>query len=159
MIINNTIGVKKNSLSSEYVPISYWDILTPYQRRKSIEVVIYDKYKNIIGVGRNLYISYNSREISDIWISPKYRGKSGIYKSKKLSHHLIEILIDTIKDKRHSISKIVIVRLEVHKENISAIKLYKNYNFYTICSSQSRKNWIKQLGFKRTITMSRSIIF
>jgi GNAT superfamily N-acetyltransferase len=162
MIIKRTIGIKKYSLSSRYVPIGYWKVTTPYQRKKSAEVVIYDKYEDIIGVGRNLYISRNLREISDIWISPEYRGK--MYKSKKYSHYLIEKLIEGYSDNKKlkiNTSKLITINLEVHKENIKAMKLYEKYNFSRTLvnkTSKTRKEWIKRLGLKNTFTMSRTNI-
>jgi ribosomal protein S18 acetylase RimI-like enzyme len=122
-------------------------------------------------VGRNLYISRKLREISDIWISPDYRGK--MYKSKKYSHYLIEKLIEGYSDSKNlkintsklitiNTSKLITINLEVHKENIKAMKLYEKYNFSRIFSrnkpSKTRKDWIKPLELKNTFTMSKQTV-
>ena len=49
------------------------------------------------------------------------------------------------------------IYLEVHKKNIPAIKLYEKFNFIKVKKEKERKNFLKPLNFKKTLTMKLEI--
>jgi len=120
-------------------------MISLYQRSKSSEVILTDKYNIFVGVGRLLYISHDKREISDVYIIPECRGWK--YKSKKISNIIMETLLKLVTTKVHNIY------LEVHSGAIPAIKLYEKYSFVKVRKSKTRRDFLKPLGFKKTMTM------
>ena len=138
-------GLTENSISSEYSPVRYWNILSSRQRRKSMEVVLYDNYNDIIGVGRSLYISRKKCDLSDLWIIPEYRARGCVYDTKMLSNILIETLIGVSNKKR--------IYVEVSKENEYAMEWFGNYGFKKVKKTKKRREFLKPLNFKKTVTM------
>ena len=91
--------------------------------KESIELTIQN-------VGKLFLLVDNDLLIGTSWITTDYRrlylhhfGILPEYQGKKMSHLLLKHSLDWAKDTGMQI------KLEVHKENIKALNLYKSYNF------------------------------
>ena len=97
---------------------------------------IYLQESNIIGF-INYYDIYDRFEIANIFVLEEYRNNKV---ASKLLEHIIAL---------GEIKKITNITLEVKKDNIYAIKLYKKYNFETIALRKRYYNGIDGLLMER----------
>ncbi len=97
---------------------------------------IYLQESNIIGF-INYYDIYDRFEIANIFVLEEYRNNKV---ASKLMEHIIAL---------GEIKKITNITLEVKKDNIYAIKLYKKYNFETIALRKRYYNGIDGLLMER----------
>jgi len=100
----NEIYKQKNELKNEFVS-------NPYTK-----IYIYKENNHILGL---IHINdiYDRYEINNIYVVEEYRQKG-------IASKLLDKVIEDGKQ-----SKIVNITLEVRKNNINAINLYKKYNF------------------------------
>ena len=96
----------KNFLSEDF-PISY--NLSKYKLNKSLEYRVYIN-NDFIGICRIYYINIGRRELADVWIDERMRGKNIGFTFLKNVISLIE--------------KDISLFLVVHKNNFKAIRLY-----------------------------------
>ena len=97
---------------------------------------IYLQESNIIGF-INYYDIYDRFEIANIFVLEEYRNNKV---ASKLMEHIIAL---------GEIKKITNITLEVKKDNIYAIKLYKKYNFETVALRKRYYNGIDGLLMER----------
>lgn len=97
---------------------------------------IYLQESNIIGF-INYYDIYDRFEIANIFVLEEYRNN-------KVASKLLEYIIAL-----GEIKKITNITLEVKKDNIYAIKLYKKYNFETVALRKRYYNGIDGLLMER----------
>ena len=97
---------------------------------------IYLQESNIIGF-INYYDIYDRFEIANIFVLEEYRNNKV---ASKLLEHIIAL---------GEIKKITNITLEVKKDNIYAIKLYKKYNFETVALRKRYYNGIDGLLMER----------
>ena len=82
MYFNVIKGFNLSSSWNDYIPISYYDLLTPYQRKNSYTIVMKEKNNTFIGIARLAYISKNIMYLCDVFLMEPYRGK--YYKEIKI---------------------------------------------------------------------------
>ena len=139
------INLDQDHWTTDYIPISYDKILTKNQYNKSFTFYWATGY-NLHAICRIYYLKKNRIEVGDVWLNDDLRGK-------KINEVKISVLF-----MRKIISKIwklykdaTEISLLVHKENISAIKLYEKLNFLV------KKSYInnKKLNMKNGLLMIR----
>ena len=130
----------------EFIDNSNTDLINKLNRISGFKISfgVYDKIyiykfnKEIIGF-INFSIIYDRSELSYIFVLEKYRKKG--YAKK-----MMDFFIDYIKN-----NNCLNITLEVRKSNISAINLYKKFNFKVIAD---RKNYY---GKEDAIMMLREV--
>lgn len=142
----NTINLDEEHWTTDYIPISYNKILTQNQYNKSITFYWNTDY-NLHAICRGYYITKNRIEIGDVWLNDDLRGKK--INEVKISVLFMRKVISKIWNLFKDASEISLL---VHKENISAIKLYEKLNF------EVKKDNInnKELNIKNGLLMIRT---
>jgi hypothetical protein len=109
--------------TTEYIPISYKNIITPSQYKKSFTFYWTTDY-NLHALCRVYYIDKNRIEIGDVWLNEKLRGKKidGVKISLIFMRKIILKIWQLFKDSNQ-------ISLIVDKDNVKAIKLYQNLHF------------------------------
>lgn len=78
-LFTNTMIIRRIKLdithwSSDYIPISYINIISEYQKNKSFTYIWSNKY-NLYALCRCYYIAPNIVELGDVWLTDELRGK------------------------------------------------------------------------------------
>lgn len=122
--------IRKHKLSfkhwtSDDIPISYHNILSPYQLKKSVTYVWNEDYE-IFALARAYYISSKHVEIGDVWLNPKFRGVKYRNKNYNYSYEFMKRILNNI---YYDFPKVEELSLTVDKDNIKAKKLYQKFGF------------------------------
>lgn len=119
----NRISLNNDHWTSDYIPISYSQILTPSQYNKSFTFYWATNY-NLHVICRAYYINKNRVEIGDVWLNPDLRGQkiNGVKISLIFMRRIISKIWTTFIDAKY-------ISLVVDKENIPAMRLYDKLHF------------------------------
>jgi len=109
----------KNIFNSNFSFLYSYDINDDFHNNSFTKYFIYEEKCNIIGFV-NYYDLYDRFEIANIYVIPEFRNK-------KIASNLMEKVISTGEEK-----DIDNITLEVRKDNIPAIGLYKKYGFESV---------------------------
>lgn len=139
-----TIITTNDHWTTQWIPISYKNILSNNQMKKSVSFIWSNEYI-LFAICRAYYINDNIIEIGDVWLNEKYRGKK--INNEKISVIFMKKIINKIWKKYPNAKNINLI---VAKNNIPAIKLYKKLNFNIVKPVKNNK-----LGIKNALQMSR----
>lgn len=114
------IITNKDHWTTDYIPIDY------NFNKKSFTFFWNNDY-NLNMLCRTFYKNKNTILIGDIWLNPELRGKK--INNEKISVIFMKKVISKIWKNYVDCNKII---LEVHQNNIPAIKLYEKLNFKII---------------------------
>ena len=119
----NRISLSSDHWTSDYIPISYNQILTPSQYNKSFTFYWTTNY-NLHAICRAYYINKNRVEIGDVWLNPDLRGQkiNGVKVSLIFMRRIISKIWSAFNDAKY-------ISLVVDKENIPAMRLYDKLHF------------------------------
>lgn len=118
-----TKKLNKKNWTIDWIPISYYNLLSKKQLDKSNEYYWSDNY-NLLCICRVYYVNKNRVEIGDVWLNEICRGK--LLNNEKISLIFMKKVISKIWVQYKNINKITLI---VHNDNIPAIKLYKKLRF------------------------------
>lgn len=120
----NIIKIDNNHWTTEYIPISYKNILSENHKKNSLTFYWSNEYI-LYALCRAYFIDDYTIEIGDVWLNEKLRGKK--IKDEKIS---VIFMRRVIKKIWKIYEKAKIINLIVDKNNISAIKLYNKLDFF-----------------------------
>jgi len=120
----NIIKIDDNHWTTEYIPISYKNILSENHKKNSL-TFYWSKEYILYALCRVYFIDDYTIEIGDVWLNEKLRGKK--IKDEKIS---VIFMRRVIKKIWKIYDKAKIINLIVDKNNISAIKLYNKLDFF-----------------------------
>ena len=132
----NKINIDSEHWTTDYIPISYKNILNKTQMSKSLTMYWHNNYE-LNSLCRLYYINDTNIEIGDLWINESLRGKVFHNTKQKISYVFLNRIIYKI---WHYFPKCRSITLKVHDNNIPAIKLYNSLNFHIIKQNISNKN-------------------
>lgn len=131
--------------TTDYIPISYNEILSNSQLKKSLTFV-WSKDYHLFAICRGYYLSKKLIEIGDVWLSPDKRGKE--IDGEKISVVFLRRVLDKIWKKYPDVTQI---KLLVDKNNMAAIKLYYKCGFEIEKSVNNSKLLSNEPGYSMII--------
>ena len=124
------------SFNLVFSTIFLYDIKNDFISNSFTRYFIYMEKSSIIGFV-NYYDLYERFEIANIYVLDSYRRKG-------IASRLMEKVIDVGKEK-----DIENITLEVREDNISAINLYKKYDFFSVAKREKYYNGIDGILMER----------
>ncbi len=140
MLINK-IKLNNEHWTSDYIPISYQNILSKKQYNNSYTFYWATKF-NLHATCRAYYISTNRIEIGDVWLNDNMRGKkiNGTKISILFMKKVIAKIWQLFKESTN-------ISLLVSQDNIAAMKLYQKLKFKIVKEFKNHKKLKIKKGY------------